>query len=119
MKKMYLLLIILNNIASTILIINYFLIELNALKIFFIISAVILYLSLTIAIIKRGQIITSLDMITISIYMLFIIFMFLFSIYYQNQNPYTFSMLYFSSFLFIPSILFNVYNLFKSRKEEV
>lgn len=117
MKKMYLLLIILNNIASFLLITNYLSTKLTNLKVFFIIATAILYLSLTIAIIKRCRIITTLDMITISLYMLFIIFMFLFSITYQNQNPYTFSMLYFSSVLFIPSILFNVYNLFKNKKE--
>lgn len=119
MKKMYLLLVVLNNIASILLITNYLLTELNALKVFFIIGAVILYLSLTIAIIKRCRLITILDMITISLYMLFVICMFFFSIYYQNRNPYTFSMLYFSSILFIPSILFNVYNLLKNKKEKI
>lgn len=116
MKKLYLLLIILNNIATLLLITNYLSTGLN---VFFIIGAIILYLSLTITIIKRMRGITKLDMITVSLYMLFVIFMFLFSIIYQNNNPYTFSMLYFSSVLFIPSLLFNIYNLIKNKKEEI
>lgn len=116
MKKIYLLLIILNNIASLLLITNHLSTGLN---IFFIIGIAILYLSLTIAIIKRTRIIAKLDIISVSLYMLFVIFMLLFSIIYQNNNFYNFSMLYFSGILFVPSLIFNIYNLFNNKKEEI
>lgn len=118
MKKMYLLLIILNNLASFILISSYLLLNINTLNILIVIGVFLLYLSITIAIIKRSRIITGLDIFTISIYMLFIIFIFLYSMIYQKENVYTYNLSYFSELLFIPNILFNVYNLFKIKREE-
>lgn len=106
MKKLYLALLILNNIASIILIGMF-----SNSAILGILSA-LLFITMTICIIRRKKSIELIDLITISIYMIFIISMFIFSIVFQTANTKTFSMIYFSEFLIIPNILINVYNLF-------
>lgn len=106
MKKLYLTLLILNNIASIVLIIMFS----NSLILDILFT--ILFIIMTILIIKRKKSIDLIDLITLSIYMIFVISMFIFSIVFQTSNTKTFSMIYFSEFLIIPNLLFNIYNLF-------
>ncbi len=111
MKKLYLLLVILNNLAITLVLTNYSITLWN--NIILPIIIFVLYLFITIKIIQRKKAMELIDLITLSIYMLFLIIYFIFSIVYQIHNTSTFSMLYFSQFIIIPNILFNLFNLFK------
>ncbi|MBO5476095.1 MAG: hypothetical protein J5982_06325 [Bacilli bacterium] len=106
MKKLYLTLLILNNIASIVLIIMFS----NSLILDILFT--ILFIIMTILIIKRKKSVDLIDLITLSIYMIFVISMFIFSIVFQTSNTKTFSMVYFSEFLIIPNLLVNIYNLF-------
>ena len=106
MKKLYLTLLILNNIASIVLIIMF------SNSIILDVLFTILFIIMTILIIKRKRSIDLIDLITLSIYMIFVISMFIFSIVFQTSNTKTFSMIYFSEFLIIPNLLVNIYNLF-------
>jgi hypothetical protein len=114
MKKLYLLLVIINNISSVILIGTYLhSLIINSFNIILMIIIGILYLLSTITIIKHKRNITSFDLICISIYMLFIMSFFVFSMIYQVNNTYTYNMLYFIRFAVVPNILFNLFNLVK------
>lgn len=106
MKKLYLTLLLLNNIASIVLIIMFS----NSLILDVLFT--ILFIIMAILIIKRKKSIDLIDLITLSIYMIFVISMFIFSIVFQTSNTKTFSMIYFSEFLIIPNLLVNIYNLF-------
>ena len=106
MKKLYLTLLLLNNIASIVLIIMFS----NSLILDVLFT--ILFIIMAILIIKRKKSIDLIDLITLSIYMIFVISMFIFSIVFQTSNTKTFSMVYFSEFLIIPNLLVNIYNLF-------
>lgn len=109
MNKLYLTLLLLNNIASIVLIIMFS----NSLILDVLFT--ILFIIMAILIIKRKKsidLIDLIDLITLSIYMIFIISMFIFSIVFQTSNTKTFSMIYFSEFLIIPNLLVNIYNLF-------
>ena len=106
MKKLYLTLLILNNIALIVLIIMFS----NSLILDILFT--ILFIIMTILIIKRKKSLDLIDLITLSIYMIFVISMFIFSIVFQTSNTKTFSMIYFSEFLIIPNLLVNIYNLF-------
>lgn len=107
MKNLYLVLLALNNIASIILI------SMFSNNIALGIISAILFIAFTIAIIKNKKKIELIDLITLSIYMVFVISIFIFSIIFQTSNTKTFSIIYFSQFLLLPNILFNIYNLFK------
>lgn len=107
MKKLYMTILILNNIASIILICLF-----SNNLILGVLSAII-FLTFIVAIIKRKRSIEMIDLINLSIYMIFVISLFIFSIVFQTTNTKTFSMVYFSEFLILPNILFNIYNLFK------
>lgn len=107
MKNLYLVLLVLNNIASIILI------GMFSNNIALGIISAILFIAFTIAIIKNKKKIELIDLITLSIYMVFVISIFIFSIIFQTSNTKTFSIIYFSQFLLLPNILFNIYNLFK------
>ncbi len=107
MKKLYFALLILNNIAATILIGTY------SNNIILLIPFALLFLILSITIIKRKKSIEIIDLINLSIYMIFVISLFIFSIIFQTSNPEMFSMMYFSKFLILPNVLFNLFNLFK------
>lgn len=106
MKKLYLTLLLLNNIASIVLIIMFS----NSLILDVLFT--IVFIIMAILIIKRKKSIDLIDLITLSIYMIFVISMFIFSIVFQTSNTKTFSMIYFSEFLIIPNLLVNIYNLF-------
>lgn len=107
MKNLYLVLLALNNIASITLI------GMFSNNIALGIISAILFIVITIAIIKNKKKIELIDLITLSIYMVFVISIFIFSIIFQTSNTKTFSIIYFSQFLLLPNILFNIYNLFK------
>ncbi len=107
MKNLYLVLLVLNNIASIILI------GMFSNNIALGIISAILFIAFTIAIIKNKKKIELIDLITLSIYMVFVISIFIFSIIFQTSNTKTFSIIYFSQFLLLPNILFNIYNSFK------
>lgn len=107
MKKLYLILLLLNNIAAIILISTF-----SSNLILSILAAIVL-IALTITIIKRKKLIETIDYITLSTYMLYVISLFIFSIIFQTSNPETFNMMYYSKCLILPNIIFNLFNLLK------
>lgn len=116
MKKINIVLFLINILCGLLIFSNYFFIfNFSNISIPLALVISIFYLIVSIIFIKQNKKLEKIDIITNSIYYIFLIFMLIFSIIYQANNNETFNMMYFTKFLIIPHLLLIFINLVKSK----
>ena len=116
MKKINIVLFLINILCGLLIFSNYFFIfNFSNISIPLALVISIFYLIVSIIFIKQNKKLEKIDIITNSIYYIFLIFMLIFSVIYQANNNETFNMMYFTKFLIIPHLLLIFINLVKSK----
>ena len=116
MKKINIVLILINILCGLLIFSNYFFIfNFSNISIPLALVISIFYLIVSIIFIKQNKKLEKIDIITNSIYYIFLIFMLIFSVIYQANNNETFNMMYFTKFLIIPHLIMILYNIKKTQ----
>lgn len=111
MKRLSYLFIFINILFGIILSVDYLFIfkDANVLSIIGFVSLLVIYLIYLIYYFKKKKSFIRKDYIISSVYYLFLILYFVFSIKFQNNNQETFSMMYYTKMIFIPHFLYLLY----------
>lgn len=118
MKKIYNVFFFLNIISGILIMINYLFIfnyKDSSIPLFCIL--ILFYIVASILYIKNKSTPNYLEYIITSIYIIYSIFIFIFSAIYQSNNSLIFSIMYYIKYLIIPNIIYVVYNIIKVRHE--
>lgn len=113
MKKLYHLFFILNILCSLMTFVNIlFLSDYSELSIPLMIGVAIFYITMLVIYFKNIESVDK-DILTLSIFAIFLIIYIVFMIHYQGNNSRTYNMLYFSKLIILPSIVYTLYNVLK------
>lgn len=118
MRKIYNFIYLINLIVGFLLFYNFLFVyeTIEKYNLLVLIIAFVFYLIADILYFRVDRLIDKIDLINTSIYIITMILIFIFSVYYQINVPYVFSMVYFNVFLLIPHIIYIVYNVLRNYK---
>lgn len=118
MKRISIILHLLNILIGIMIYSNYFFVfNYNSYSIPLFIPILIFYIVMSIIYFKNNNTFDKTDILFNSIYYLFILSLFIFSMIYQVNNSYTFNLIYFTKFMIIPHIIKEFYDIIKKNKE--
>lgn len=112
MKKLNFLLYVFNFLFGLILFINcYFMYNYSSSSIILFILLIMFELLTLVLYVRNNKKYELTDYIVNTVYYLFLILYMVFMMFYQRSYDFNYNMMYFSKYLFIPHILYSLYNL--------